>query len=100
MILYRPVGLRELELIAASERAGFVARFEIDDGFASRYPVHEVGGRACRELWVPADELAEFNRHLVGRIEVIESIYGEGFEGEIDAATKLPVVVAAMMRTK
>ena len=25
-----------------------------------------------RELWLPAEELAEFNQHIVGPIEVIE----------------------------
>ena len=64
----------------------------------ARYPVQEAGGRACRELWVPAEELPEFNRHIVGNIEVVESIYGEGFEGEIDEAYNLPATVAATRR--
>ncbi|MET8424970.1 hypothetical protein [Nocardia sp. NPDC004860] len=29
------------------------------------------GGRTILELWVPADELEEFNEHLVGPIEVV-----------------------------
>jgi hypothetical protein len=33
--------------------------------------VETVGGSVHQELWVPADELAEFNRHIVGRIEMI-----------------------------
>jgi len=44
-------------------------------------------------LWVPAEELAEFNRHIRGAIEVVESIYGERFEGEIDEGSGLPVSV-------
>jgi hypothetical protein len=51
--------------------AGFVTRFEVDAEFAARYPVQVVGGRQHEELWVPAEELAEFNRHLLGTIEVI-----------------------------
>ena len=51
--------------------AGFVTRFDVDAEFLRRYPVHTVGSSVHRELWVPAEELAEFNRHIVGPIEVI-----------------------------
>jgi len=51
--------------------AGFVTRFDVDAAFVRRYAVHTVGSSVHRELWVPAEELAEFNRHIVGRIEVI-----------------------------
>jgi len=109
MILYRPTGLRELELVAKSgwtewpprlpdqpifypvltfeyaEKiardwnstredtgfSGFVARFEIDDAFAARYPVELAGGQDHKELWIPAEELPEFNRHILGKIDVV-----------------------------
>jgi len=51
--------------------AGFVTRFSVDERFAAKYRVHCVGGPAHRELWVPAEDLAEFNRHIVGLIEVV-----------------------------
>ena len=51
--------------------AGFVTRFNVDAVFARRYPVQTVGSSIHQELWVPAEELAEFNAHLVGTIEVI-----------------------------
>jgi len=51
--------------------AGFVARFAIDAEYAARYPVQTVGAAIHQELWVPAEELAEFNRHIVGVIEMI-----------------------------
>lgn len=51
--------------------AGFVTRFEVVRQFASRYPVQQAGGRDILELWVPAEELDEFNRHIVGLIEVV-----------------------------
>ncbi|MEU2053096.1 hypothetical protein [Streptomyces bungoensis] len=51
--------------------AGFVTRFEVDADFARRYPVRQAGGETILELWVPAEELPEFNAHLVGRIEVV-----------------------------
>lgn len=51
--------------------AGFVTRFLLDADFAERYPVQSVGSSIHQELWVPAEELAELNRHIVGPIEVI-----------------------------
>jgi hypothetical protein len=51
--------------------AGFVTRFQVDADFIRRYPVETVGGSIHQELWVPAEELADFNRHIVGRIEVV-----------------------------
>lgn len=119
MILYRPVGTKELELIAqlgyaafplrlpiqpifypvlnfeyaaqiarewnvkdpVSGYAGFVTRFEVDDAYVARFPVQVVGGRDVhQELWVPAEELDEFNRHIIGAIEVVASFYGEKHE--------------------
>lgn len=50
---------------------GYVTRFEVDSAFLARYPVRQAGGRTILELWVPAEELAEFNRHIVGRIELV-----------------------------
>ncbi|MFJ2577590.1 ADP-ribosylation/crystallin J1 [Kitasatospora aureofaciens] len=50
---------------------GYVTRFEVDAAFLARYPVQQAGGRTILELWVPAEELDEFNRHIVGRIEVV-----------------------------
>ena len=32
--------------------------------------VQVAGSGVHRELWVPAEELAEFNRHITGLIEV------------------------------
>jgi hypothetical protein len=54
-----------------TEFSGYVTRFEIDDAIATRYNVEPAGGEAHKELWVPAEELAEFNRHILGKIEVV-----------------------------
>jgi hypothetical protein len=51
--------------------AGFVTRFQVNAEFAARYPIQKAGSKVHMELWVPADELAEFNRKIVGLIEVI-----------------------------
>ena len=50
--------------------AGFVTKFEVDATFAARYQPETVGSSIHRELWVPAEELEEFNRHIVGPIVI------------------------------
>jgi hypothetical protein len=50
---------------------GFVTRFDIRADFIARYSEKQVGSSIHRELWVPAEELSEFNRNIVGQIEVI-----------------------------
>jgi len=50
--------------------SGFVTRFEVDSEYLKRFDIQTVGGREHTELWVPAEELEEFNRHIVGKIEV------------------------------
>ena len=128
MVLYRPVGLPELRLVAASnwrewpprlthqpifypvltvEYArkiardwntidefsgfiGFITRFVVEDEFIKRYPTRTAGGSSHEELWIPASDLADLNRHIVGRIEVVEVYLGSRFTGTIDPATNLP----------
>ncbi len=110
MILYRPVGTKELSLIKqsgyrefpprlpdqpifypvlnkeyASEIAekwnvqhspdhnGYVTQFEVDDGYCSQFEIHIVGRHYHQELWIPAEELSNFNNHILGQIRVIAS---------------------------
>ena len=53
--------------------AGYVTRFAVRAAFLARYPVQTVGASFHQELWIPAEELSEMNRCLVGSIEVIHS---------------------------
>jgi hypothetical protein len=53
--------------------SGFVTEFEVDHEYLSKYEVQQVGGQIHKELWVPAEELDEFNRHIIGPIKVIHS---------------------------
>lgn len=109
VMLYRPVGQAELDLIRgsgfrkfpprlghqpifypvltekyaiqiardwntkdqASGFVGYVTRFRVSAEFLSRYPVRKVGSSEALELWVPAEELDEFNQQIVGKIDVI-----------------------------
>ena len=109
MILYRPVGQAEYDLIAASgftaypprlpeqpifypvlneryareiaekwncrypdaQYTGYVTAFEIDDAYIAQFPVQTVGASYHQELWIPAEELENFNRHIVGTIHIV-----------------------------
>ena len=108
LILFRPVGQHELELIQNSAntafpprlpeqpffypvlteeyaiqiardwnakyndpKCGYVTRFRVRKSFLDRYEVRTVGSAIHQEYWIPAEELDEFNRNIVGRIEVI-----------------------------
>ncbi len=53
--------------------SGFVTKFEVKSDFLARYDVQNVGGHMHNELWVPAEELEEFNDNIVGKIEVTQS---------------------------
>lgn len=57
----------------SDDRRGYVTRFELEDGYAARFPVHTVGAGWHQELWVPAEELESFNRHIVGTIQVVRA---------------------------
>jgi hypothetical protein len=113
--LYRPVGLKELQLIRdsgfrfflprlpsqpffypvlteeyavqiardwntkdeASGYGGYVLRVDVRAELLSRYKIHVVGDSHHREYWIPAADLEEFNRNIVGPIEVIREFHAE-----------------------
>jgi hypothetical protein len=50
---------------------GYVTRFAVRSEFLAKYSVQQVGGSVHQELWIPAEDLEEMNRNIVGRIEVI-----------------------------
>jgi len=115
--LYRPVGEKELILIAesgfkkfpprlewqpifypvlneeyASEIAskwnttdsfgnylGFVTKFKVTEEEFQKYKVENVGGKIHNELWVPAQDLANFSEAIVGEIEVVKVYIGKSF---------------------
>jgi NAD+ synthase (glutamine-hydrolysing) len=109
--LYRPVGQRELELVAESDyrkwpprlpeqpifypvtneayaseiaqkwntkddvngSVGYVTEFQVESEYLAKYDVQKVGGALHTEYWIPAEELDEFNAHIVGKITVIKT---------------------------
>ena len=51
---------------------GYITRFfEVKKEFMDRYEIQCVGASYHTEWWVPAEELEELNRNIVGLIEVI-----------------------------
>ena len=55
--------------------SGFVTKFSLPAAYLAKYQVQNVGGPIHNELWVPAEELEEFNDNIIGLIEVTQSFY-------------------------
>lgn len=121
--LYRPVGLREMELISESnyrkfpprlewqpifypvlnqqyaeqianewntsdEFSGFcgiVTAFEVDEKYLQQFEIQNVGDKFHNELWIPSEELPEFNQNIIGTIEIVNVYFGEGFKLSSDS---------------
>jgi hypothetical protein len=115
--LYRPVGLKELELIMLSDwrlfpprlewqpifypvlnqlyaeqiasqwntkdpfsgYCGIVTVFDLLESHYLRFAIQNVGGDIHNELWVPAEELDEFNKNISGEIRILKTYFGEEF---------------------
>ena len=116
VVLYRPIGQAEHDLIAAtgfrafpprlahqpifypvlseeyatqiardwntkdpaSGYVGYVARFTIRADFLANYETKAVGSSEHQEYWIPAEDLAAFNAHIIGPIEVVSQFSEEG----------------------
>jgi hypothetical protein len=114
IVLFRPVGQEELDLIRSSgfkefpprlpgqpifypvlneeyarqiaqqwnakrtaSARGYVTRFQVIARFLNKYQVRTVGSSIHQEYWIPAADLVEFNRNIVGRIEVFAAFGDE-----------------------
>ena len=60
-----------------ADKIGFVTKFEVRKEFLDNYETQIVGGEICEEYWIPAEDLVEFNRNIVGKIEVVAELRGE-----------------------
>lgn len=65
-----------------SDFIGIVLKFEVDDSYVSKFKVELVGGSRHQEMWVPAEELNEFNSHIIGQIQVSKTFYGDKYQGK------------------
>ena len=115
VILFRPVGQQELDLILASgwrefpprlehqpifypvlteEYAiriardwntrdqnsgyvGYVLRYRVRKDYLDQHVPHDAGGREFVEYWIPARAMDEFNRNIIGKIEVVHEFRTE-----------------------
>jgi hypothetical protein len=50
---------------------GYVLKFSVDGEYLRQFPIQQAGSRIHQEYWIAAEKLNEFNRHIVGLIEVI-----------------------------
>ncbi|WP_143883056.1 ADP-ribosylation/crystallin J1 [Chryseobacterium binzhouense] len=64
----------------AGNYLGFVTKFEVSEEVVSKYPSQNVGARNHNELWIPSEELEEFNQAIIGRIEVPKVFIGKDFK--------------------
>ncbi|QKJ31235.1 hypothetical protein HQ865_16215 [Mucilaginibacter mali] len=55
--------------------SGYVTKFAVDAQYLKKFEVQNVGGPIHNELWVPAEELEEFNDQIVGPIEVTQRFF-------------------------
>jgi hypothetical protein len=56
--------------------------------------IHFVGSsQVHQELWIPAENLSEFNQCILGKIEIVAAYYGESFSKEIDPNNNLPIEI-------
>jgi hypothetical protein len=51
---------------AKSSGMGIVTTFRVNTEYLARFEIRPVGARIHQEYWIPADELPEFNRNIVG----------------------------------
>jgi hypothetical protein len=67
------------------ERSGYmgaVTAFDVDADYLTQFEAQTVGSAQHRELWIPAEQLDEFNRHILGGIRVLSAFYGADYSGE------------------
>jgi hypothetical protein len=57
----------------ASAFTGYVLRFDVLSSLLDKYDIHSVGDSRHREYWIPAVDLEEFNRNVLGLIHVVAS---------------------------
>lgn len=58
--------------------SGYVTQFDVEKNYVEKFEIQNVGGKIHDELWVPAEELEEFNDHIMGEIKVIREFWPDG----------------------
>lgn len=55
---------------ASSGFVGYVTEFDVETEFLDGYEVQRAGSDSHLEYWIPAEDLEEFHRRIVGEIRV------------------------------
>ena len=63
-----------------ADKVGYVTRFAVRREYLKRHPVQTVGSSVHQEYWIPADEMEEFNRNIVGPIDVVAEFRGDNVD--------------------
>ncbi len=58
------------------DRVGFVTKFHIRSKFLERFDIQVVGGSQHEEYWIPSEDLEEFNKNILGKIEIVKTFKG------------------------
>jgi hypothetical protein len=53
-----------------------VTRFQVRTDFLRQYEIKTAGSSIHQEYWIPAEDLPEFNRNIVGMVEVVAEYQG------------------------
>jgi hypothetical protein len=52
--------------------AGYVTEFDVDTDYLDRFEIRQVGGRKILGYWIPTEGIDDFNRSIVGQIQVVD----------------------------
>jgi len=52
---------------------GYVVEFDLETEFLSKYDIQNVGGKIHDEYWIPANELEEMNKNIIGKIRLTKT---------------------------
>ncbi len=53
------------------DKIGYVTKFVLPEAYLEQFERKVVGASMHEELWIPAEQLEEFNQQIVGKIEVL-----------------------------
>ncbi len=79
--IFYPVTNREYAIQIARDwnvkgsGSGFVTEFDVNKEFIDKYDIHTVGSAIHTEYWIPAEDLDEFNKNIIGKIRLVDEFY-------------------------
>lgn len=69
---------------AFSGYCGFVTEFKMETAYIEQFDIQNVGGSMHNELWVPSEQLTNFNEQIIGHIQVSGAYYGAEYTGNVE----------------